>query len=170
MAATTPRKKKNVKDLIRGAKLRLETAAVCIRPDLVNEYETIQARIVQAKEGVDSLAGAPELPELTGRLEELRAEIEESTIEFKIRGLPSKQYTQLAAKYPPRQGNRADVLAGGVNVDEIVEELIKLGTEDPVLDEEDWQLLLGGAMNNHGYQQLTTAAWAANNLGVSAPF
>lgn len=170
MAGTTPRKKKDVKDLIRGAKLPVEKATVCIRPDLVEEYETVAARLAKAKEGSDSLAGDPELPGLTARLAELKAEIEEATIEFRIRGLPSKEYTKLAAQYPAREGNRLDILAGGVNTDEIVEQLIKLGTVDPILDEEDWQHLLGEAVTNVGYQRLTEAAWAANNVGVSAPF
>jgi len=164
----SPRKKKSAKELIRGAQRRVEVASVCTRPDLVDEYQQIQDRIAAAKEGADSLAGVP--ADVAARLDELKEQIEDSTIDFKIRGLPSKEYTQLAAKYPPRPDNRADMLAGGVNTDEIVEQLIKLGTVDPILDEEDWQALLGDALNNHSYQQLTQAAWVANNIGVSAPF
>lgn len=170
MAANTPRKKKNVKDLIRGAKLPVEKVKVCTRPDLVDEYEELNARVASARENPTSISGAPELPTWTARLEELKDEIEDTTIEFTIRGLPSEEYTKLAVKYPAREGNQKDLLAGGVNVDEIAEQLIRLGTVDPVLDEEDWVELLTNVVTNVGYTKLTLAAWAANNRDVSAPF
>lgn len=169
MAATTPRKKKNVKDLIRGAKLPVEKVKICTRPDLIDEYEELATRVAVARGNPTSISGAPELPTWDARLEELKGEIEDTTIEFKIRGLPQPQYTALAAKYPAREGNQKDLLAGGVNVDEMAEQLIKLGTIDPVLDEEDWLALLTG-VSNVGYTKLTLAAWAANNRDVSAPF
>lgn len=170
MAASTPRKKKSVKDLIRSAQLPLEKAKICTRPDLVDEYEALAADLAAAKTDRDSLAGNPQIPRLEERLAELKEQIEEATIEFKIRGLPAEQYTKLAAKYPAREGDRMDIAAGGVNRDEIAEQLIRLGTVDPILDEDDWQYLLGTALNNVGYQQLTLTAWAANNIPVSAPF
>lgn len=169
MAANTPRKKKNAKDLIRAAKLPVEKVKICTRPDLVDEYEELNARAATARENPTSISGSPELPEWTARLDELKDEIEDTTIEFTIRGLPRPQYTELAAKYPGREGNQKDIFAGGVNVDEITEQLIKLGTIDPILDEEDWQLLLAG-VNTAGYAKLTLAAWAANQKDVSAPF
>lgn len=166
----TPRKKKNVKDLIRGAKLPVEKVDVCTRPDLVDEYEDLHARVLAARESPESLGGDPELAAWTARLEELQAEIEDTTIEFKIRGLSRPEYTKLAAEHPAREGNNKDLLAGGVNVDEIAEQLIKLGTIDPILDEDDWQEFLANVVNNASYTKLTLAAWAANNRDVSAPF
>lgn len=170
MAANTPRKKKNAKDLIRGAKLPVEKVKICTRPDLVDEYEELDARVANARQNPTSISGAPELPEWTARLAELQAEIEDTTIEFKIRGLSQPEYTKLATAHPAREGNNKDLLAGGVNVDDIAEKLIKLGTIEPVLDEEDWQNLLTNVVNNASYTKLTLAAWAANNRDVSAPF
>lgn len=169
MAASTPRKKKNVKQLLAESKRPVRTVNICTRADLVDEYETLEARLEKAKNEANSIGGSPAVPEITARLEELREQMDEASIEFRIRGLPQRQFTALVAKYPPREDNKADAYVG-YNIDDVVEQLIRHGTEEPVLDDEDWQMLLEETLNNVTWDQLVNAAWNVNRVDVATPF
>lgn len=170
MAGTTPRKKKSVKQLLSEAQRAVRTVDVCTRADLVDEAERLEARIERAKASAgDSLAGAPDVSDLDARLAELKEEMADASITFKIRGLAERKYTQLIAQHPPRAGNDGDK-AMGFHVDDVVEQLIRLGTEEPKLDLDDWTLLLEDVLNKATYAQLTNAAWAVNARDVSVPF
>jgi hypothetical protein len=168
MAANTPRKKKNVKQLLAEAQRAVRTVKVCTRADLAEEYETLETRLAKAKADNNSIGGNPQVAELSAQLEELREQLRDATIEVKIRGLPRRDYTKLVAAHAPREGNKADAMLG-MNVDEVVEQLIKRGTFSPDLDAEDWEFLLGD-VTEATYEQLTNAAWSANNRDVSVPF
>lgn len=168
MAATTPRKK-NVKALIAQAKRAVRSVDVCLRADLADEFELLDAKIAKAKEAAqDSLAGA-DTGEWEARQAELRADMAESSVTFRIRGLPKKDFAELVSQYPPREDNQRDAFVG-FNLDEVVEQLIRKGCEEPDLDEDDWIALLGEALNTATYEKLTAVAWAVNKVDVSAPF
>jgi hypothetical protein len=170
VAGTAPRKKQNVKALLAGAQRAVRTVEVCTRADLADEYGTLDARIKKARaDGADSLAGSPELPEMIARLDELRDEMRAASITFKLRALPRREYTQVVAQNPPREGEKADALLG-MNIDEVIEQLIRRGTEEPELDAADWEVLLGEALNQATYAQLTDAAWSLNTRDVTTPF
>lgn len=169
MAGPSPHKK-DVKKLIRAAKRAVRRVPVCLRADLVDEYETLEAQLNKAKAAAeDSLGGDPRVAELTARLEELRAEMGEATVEFVIRALPEKQFTKVLTEHPPREGDKRDAVMGW-NIDDVVEQLIRRGTEEPNLDDEDWQILLEETLNRATYAQLTNAAWSVNDKDVSVPF
>jgi hypothetical protein len=170
MAGPSPQKKKqNVKALLAGAQRAVRRVQICTRADLQDEYETVlaQQQAAQKEDGSASLAGPP--AEFAARLDELREEMRESTLEFVIRGLPRRKYTELVQANPAREDNKADAVLG-FNVDEVVEQLIRLGTESPDLDADDWRTLLEDTLTEAQYEALTNAAWAANNRAVSVPF
>lgn len=169
MAASTPRKKKqDVKKLIAESKRAVRTVQVCLRADLVDEYETLQAKLRKLDAG-DSLGGHPDAGPITDRLAELRGQMEDATVEFRIQGLARRAYTALVAEHPAREGNKADEMLG-MNIDDVVEQLIRRGTIDPVLDDDDWTALLEDALTEATYEALTNAAWSANKRDVSVPF
>jgi hypothetical protein len=170
MAGPSPQKKKqDVKALLAGAKRAIRRVPICTRADLQDEYETLLAKqqAAQKDDGSASLAGPP--AEFAARLDELREEMREATLEFVIRGLPRRKFTELVQANPAREGDKADALLG-FNVDEVVEQLIRQGTESPVLDADDWQTLLGDTLTDAQYEQLTNAAWAVNKRDVTVPF
>lgn len=148
----------------------MRTVDICTRADLVDEYETLEAKVRKAKESpaADSLAGA-DTSAWEARMAELRDEMAESTIRFRIRALPDREFTKLITEYPAREGNKADAVLG-MNIDEVVEQLIRRGTVEPELDAADWEVLLGEVLNRATYEQLTNAAWSVNKQDVSVPF
>lgn len=169
----TPRKaatlKRSVKELIATAQRAVRTVDICLRADLVDEYELLEARIAKAKEAAQESLGGVDTGAMEARMAELRAEMAENSVTFRIRGLPKREFAELASQYPPREDNQRDAFVG-FNLDEVVEQLIRRGTEEPVLDEDDWLALLGEALNTATYEKLTAAAWAVNKVDVSAPF
>lgn len=165
MAGPSPRKK-NVKALLRGSQRAVRNVKICTRADLVDEAETVEARIRKAKE-TDSLA--PDVSDLEARLAELREQMEDASIEFRIRALPRREFTKLITENPAREDNKHDAVLG-MNIDEVVEQLIRRGTEEPELDAADWEILLGDVLNQATYKQLTNAAWSVNEHDVSIPF
>jgi hypothetical protein len=169
MAASTPRKKQTVKTLIRTAKRAVRTVRICTRADLVDEAETLEAQLEKAKEENTSIGGSPQLPHLAERLAELRQLMDDATIVFRIRALPQRKLTEVIAQHPPREGNPRDKVLG-FHVDDVIEQLIRQGTEEPALDDDDWQILLEETLNAATYAQLTNAAWNVNDKDVSAPF
>lgn len=169
MAGTTPRKKKTVKQLLAEAQRAVRTVPICTRADLVDEFELLESRITKAKEAAgDSLAGA-DTAAMEARLAVLKEEMADASITFKIRALPDREFTKLVAEHPGRKGNKADELLG-MNIDEVVEQLIKRGTVEPEMDGGDWEQLLGEVLNRATYEQLTNAAWSVNKQDVSVPF
>lgn len=170
MAGPSPRKKKNVKALLASAQRAIRTVTICTRADLVDEYETLEARLRKAKESTaaDSLAGV-DTSDLEARMAELREQMDDASLTFKIRALPDREFTRLVADNPARDGNKHD-LVFGANLDEVVEQLIRRGTEEPELDAADWEVLLGEVLNKATYEQLTNAAWSVNKQDVSVPF
>lgn len=160
--------KKDVKALLANAQRPIRKLDICTRGDLVDAYETLDARL-KALGDVDQLGGHPDAAPIRAQLEALREQMRDSEITFVIRGLDPREYTKLLAQHPPRDGVAQDK-AMGFNVDEMVDKLIRLGTEEPELDEEDWENLFGRAINKATYAQLTNAAWSANAIDVSVPF
>jgi hypothetical protein len=169
VAASTPRKKKNVKQLLAEAQRAVRTVDICTRADLVDEYEILESRIAKKKEAAgDSLAGA-DTAAMEARLAALKEEMADASITFKIRALPDREFTKLVAEYPARKGNKPDEVLG-MNIDDVVEQLIRRGTEEPEMDGGDWEKLLGEVLNKATYEQLTNAAWSVNRQDVSVPF
>lgn len=169
MAASTPRKKKNVKELLARSQRAVRVVDICTRADLVDEAEKLETRLERARADQSSIGGNPDVPALEQQLAELREQMEEATITFRIRGLSQRKYTEVVAQHPPRKDDKRDALLG-MNIDDVIEQLIKLGTEEPQLDDDDWQILLDDVLNQATYVQLTDAAWSVNAKDVSVPF
>lgn len=167
----------DVKELIRSAKLPEKTVPLCLRADLVAEYERTERELGTALAEVgDSLAGKGEHARaLEGRLAKLREEMTGSTLTLTLRALPSARYQALVDEHPPRvvddKMDRRDQKFG-FNVDAFFPALAKACTVDPQLDAEDWGALLGddGKLTDAQVDNLSTIAWQLNRKDIDLPF
>lgn len=167
----------DVKELIKGARLPETQVPLCLRTDLVTEYEQVTRELEKAREAAaQSLAGSGgTVQALDERLAGLRAEMRESTLTLTLRALPSARYQALVDKHPPRlvdeKVDRRDRVFG-FNVDAFFPALAKACTVDPQLDDEDWEALLGddGKLTDAQVGTLTDAAWKLNRKDVDLPF
>lgn len=161
-------------ELIRSAKLPERIVHLCLRGDLAAEHERLSAELSAAqRSNTTSLAGnshAARLAEDIRALEELMAE---STVAFRLRALPRRQWAQLVAAHPPRRdegGRVVDTDASGVNIDEFMADALRRCVVDPVLADEDWTSLVDECLTDAQYTQLSDAAWALNRREVDVPF
>ena len=181
-----------LKDQIRAARLPEETVPICLRGDLVAEFERLERQLAEAlRNPSDSLEGNGSA-EIAARIEALRQEMREHTVEFLLRGMPRRRWRAFLAEYPPRQDaeGKIDERDRGaiVNMGAFFHALIRASVVSPELDDEDWRLLLGddedeaarreqagepvedGALTDQQFEKLSDTAWALNRRDVDVPF
>lgn len=152
----------NIKDRIRRAKdskggTATKPVRVWLAPDmgLVEQYQRAVADLEAAGEPSDEPApGAsledpgPDRAALRERVELLRAQLDECALDLTVRALDDDEWQRLVGEHPPRRG--ADGAEGdprdaeaGWNTTTFPRGLLRAGTVAPVLDDEDWSMLLG---------------------------
>ena len=152
---------------------------VCTRGDLVAEYTRLDRELAQARlfAAADPRAAGTGAPDVADRLAELRAQIEQATVPFRLRALPPKRWVELCEQHPPRRqpdGSVHPYDAGpGVNNDTFFPALIRESTVEPVLRDETWAALLdraGTLLNQEQVLRLGRACWDLNKQTPDLPF
>lgn len=165
---------KDIKALIRGAKLPETTVQVCLAADLVAEFEQLERDLADARrETGASLAGGSKAREIAERIEAIRQEMTESTVDFRLRAMTRVGWREFVAKHPPRKVDgkvHEDDRYLGVNADTFFPALVQASVVSPQLDAEDWRLLLDEKLTDRQFDELSSAAWALNRKEVDVPF
>lgn len=160
---------KDVKALIRDAQLPETTVEICLHANLQAEFEQLD-RQLSAADQTDSLAGGNR--EIASRIEQIRQDMKDATVDFRLRALPRPRWRALVAEHEPRKDgddiHREDQFIG-VNTETFFDALLRVSVVDPVLDDEDWQLL-GENLTDRQFDTLATAAWKLNRTDVDVPF
>ncbi|MFE7869767.1 hypothetical protein ACFUYE_05380 [Micromonospora humida] len=179
-----------IKDKIRAAGRPEKTVPVCLSGALAAEFEAAERQLQEAlrRPATDSLDGGGETRELAEQIEDLRQQMVEGTVEFRLRAMGRKRWRAFIGEHPPRQDDDGEIDARdvnvGVNVDSFYPALIRESTVAPVLDDEDWLDLIGGvrklddgteeevegAFTSRQFDELATTAWNLNRDVVSVPF
>lgn len=179
--------KKNGKTLSLKEKIRRggphRTVAVWIGVDrgLVDEFETLSAP--PEKKQAASLAGSEQSnatdPARDARLAEVRELLSEYEVDFVIRAFGKKRWRALIDEHPPRKDSDGTISKEdrqlGVNMSTFPEALIRAATVSPVLDDGDWQALLGtddeeGSLTDGQIDDLAATAYALNKTETDVPF
>lgn len=159
-------------DRAADAKPAERSVPVCLRLDLMSQLQVLDRDLLEADAAArasNSLAGGSRRRELAEQVESVRAEMAQHTVTVLVRALtPRRRWTELVAKHPPREGNRAD-LGAGVNVDTFFDEALRACVAEPVMDDADWK-----ALDEFGsdaqWNSLANAVWAVNTSDVDIPF
>jgi hypothetical protein len=163
-----------IKQLLRDAKLPERSVPVCLQADLVAEFEAVERSLAQAQRDTrDSLAAGTKVRELSDRIEALREQMLEHTIDFRLRALSRPAWRKLINEHPPRKAADGSVVDGdnmGVNSDTFFDALLRASVVEPELDDDDWSLLLEEKLTDRQWGQLTDAAWYLNRGEVDVPF
>lgn len=144
----TKKKQLSLKEKIRRGPAT-EAVSVWIGADmgLVNEYQEAEAALVADAKDEDSLAGpAVTEPQITARMEEIRRELADYEVVFRVRAVDPKRWNKLLEKHPPRPGEDGAVDPrdrAGWNMETFPPALIRAATVSPEFDEDDWRVLLG---------------------------
>jgi len=161
-------------ELLKGARLPEASHEVCLRADLVAEFERLERELERARKvptASDSLNAAGDARRLAAQIEAVQEEMTAGTATFRMRALPKSKWRALVAAYPPREGMPDDAQIG-VNRDDFLPALIRVSTIEPELAEEQWEALLGedGVLTDRQFSDLADEAWFLNRGEVNVPF
>ena len=165
-------------DLIREAKRPERTVELCLRGDLVGEFEALERRLKEANaRRSESFDGSSGTSEIAGRMELLQAEMRAASATFRLRALGPMRSASLLADHPPRKDGDRDKRLG-YNPDTFYPALIREctysiergeETVDPAdLGDEGWAQLFE-ALSSQQFDRLFGAAWVLDHDDVEVP-
>lgn len=179
------------KDKLKRARLPQRSKQVCLRGDLVADFEAAERALKEAQESKsDSLEDS--IGPIVDRIDRLRQEMLEETEEFRLRAMPGSTFHAFKAAFPPRRDDDGTLNATdaqlGFNTETFFDALLKVSVispdmgvdvdayltalvagENPVLPDGDWPDLLE-VLTDRQYNDLTDVAWFLNRHEVSVPF
>lgn len=162
-------------DMLAQARPAERVIRLCLRGDLVAEYEELDRHRAEVVNKVDrsSLAGSPAVA-IARQMEALQEQMKDFTYPFRVRALTRKTYQALVAAHPPRRDEKGEVLEAdremGINQNTFWDPLIRACVVDPVMDDEQWARLLDELLSDRQYEQLGIAALAVCRGNVDIPF
>lgn len=162
--------------LIRGAKRRTDTYDLCTDPDLVDEHEALQARLVDERaKANDSLDGGGEVPALQEQLAGLLERIAAVTVTLTFAALPRPKYRALIDAHPPIKGDDGEITdvrsrRMGVDYDSFFAALVRPSLVAPELDDETIDHMIAEVLTASGWRALATVLWNLNEDSVDVPF
>lgn len=172
-----------IKALIASSRRSERTVAICLRGDLQATFEDLErqlAEIERTPRPVDHRLTGPVPPpgarQVAEQIQALRKQMQAATVIFRLRALSPRAWDDLAAAHPPRKTDDGGVHPSdiiGVNSATFFTPLIRACTVAPVLDDDDWAMLLGDGehgLTNRQFEELGEAAWAQNRRSVDIPF
>lgn len=162
----------NFKTMLAGAKLPEKTVPVCLRADLVAEFETAE-RELKERQRVENNSLNSGVGDLVDRIESLRAQMKTNTYPFRLRAMPKPAWRKLIAEHPPRRDgdeiHESDRLIG-INVSTFFEALVRVSVVDPPLSDDEWKKLVEETLTDGQFDTLSDAAWGLNRGEVDVPF
>lgn len=162
----------DIKALLKQAKRRQTTEQVCLRGDLAGQYEQLQRELAKLPPN-NKLGGDPERLRITAEMDGLREEMQAGTVPFVLQALPEPDFQKLVEGHPPRRDgdgvNELDA-QNGYNRATFLPALIRASVIEPLLDEEDWELLFAEGLGYGQVGQLAAAADRVNGGRVDVPF
>lgn len=146
------------------------TVPVCTRGDLLDEYHRATAALEAARERAgDSLSGNPDVPELAARVEQLRQQVEATTISVVLRAMPQPEWAPLLAAHPPRDDVPTDKVVG-YNPTTYFPALVRRSIHSPdMADDTRWDRFVR-IVSDAQWDQLADRAWKLNQKTVDVPF
>ena len=156
----------NIEDVLALARPVERVVRVCLRGDLLAEWDRLESRLQAARaSGVrGSLAAPAPGVDIAQRMEDLGEQIAAAQQEFRVRGLSSKGMSDLIAAHPPVHGEKS-----AWDPDTFVPALLAACVVDPVMTVEQAMALLA-VLNRDQTNALFGAAWDASTGAVDIPF
>ena len=152
---------KTAREILNSAKRREKTVRLCLRGDLVAEFEALEARLADLTIGVGWGNGDDTTAEVAERLTAIRAEMLEDTVTFTFRALKRIAWDELNAKHTAENGL--------LNVDAFMPELVQACLVEPPMTSGELDELYD-VINDGQRIELGNAAWSVNTEATEVPF
>lgn len=169
----------SIKDRLRQAKPITKQVKVWLGVDmnLLDEYRTAVSKLENFQPDNDSLAGGNRA-QMVARVDELRAQMDEYAFPMRLRALNEDEYQSLAEQHPPRMvGDKVDPrdAESETNTTTFPAALLRAGTVEPELDDEDWARMFGtdghpGLLSGAQVDELGLEVYRLTRVPVNVPF
>lgn len=163
--------------------LREEKVAICLRPDLLDEWEAAEValetqQIEDAASGRLGKGNSAKAKSLAKKIQDLEAQIDATQVIFHFRAMSKDRWQELVDEHPPRKGNEMDFFVG-YNRDAVSDESIRRCLLAPVFEDctergcehiacGSWQQFTK-TINPSEWQELRTGTQKVNRAVVEAP-
>ncbi|GAB3817647.1 hypothetical protein [Micromonospora zhanjiangensis] len=154
--------------ILTQAKLPERTVPLCLREDLVAEYERLDAELRSASRTAPSLGEPAPATVIARRMEELRQEMLACQVEFRLRAWPARKFAKLRDGMPkPADGQADDEFADIWHA--AVCDLVSKMLVEPKATAEQVDAL-SERLAESQWLKLSNAAWDINASGQAIPF
>lgn len=157
--------------LLDEAQLPEDVVEVCLRGDLVAQFNTLQQQLAAVSDpppGSGSLAGNPAKAELRQKLDAVALRMRRATQKFTLRALSDRAYSEFLAQHPPRPEDHRD-MALGYNRETMGPALLRMSVVDPKVTAPQWERLRD-KLSPGEWAKLDLAARNLNFSEISIPF
>lgn len=150
------------------AKRPEKTVPICLRGDLRAEFEAAESELTEQQRyerTAPSLADGGRRRELAERLELLRMEMLEASVDFRMRGLGRRAWNKLVEEHQKPDNS-------GIDTETFLPAIVRACLVDPVLTDQQWAALFDddGILTSAQFEALSDAAWSVNRGSVDVPF
>ena len=152
-------------------KLRRIRHQVCMRPDLLDDWQDAADALEQARDAsLPDRLSSDDTSVLRGYAEKVKAiedEMDAVSPWFEFEALSIPEYQALVSEHPPREGDQMDLYAGH-NRDAVLDALVRQCLIDPVFSDEGWAKFLETCAPSE-WSALRVAVTEANGGTVKPP-
>jgi hypothetical protein len=147
----------DIKSIIGGARRPEKIVVICLRPDLMAEWQRATEELQRAKEAPRESLDDSGPVALARRVEHLEQEMRESSVEFVVRGIPPARVRAIQAESADDEALAMAVLRESLAA--------------PDVDDDDWERLFGddGILVMGEVARLVEASNAVNFRASSVP-
>jgi hypothetical protein len=163
----------SIEDVFADAKLPTRSVPLCLRGDLVSEWQDLERRFKAANQAADedSLASAnsSEAIELSRQMEDLEEQMRASTRTFRLQGLPGSEWRALLSAHPPREGDEKDAQVD-FNRDTFGVAALAACCVVPRMTLAQAGKLVDGTLTDGQWNTLFANVWNMHTTAVDVPF
>lgn len=159
--------KRTIEDVLGAIKVPVRAVQICLDADLQAEHDELTARLeVLRRETSARMGQTSEQKEVADRVRELEAEMHESEVTFKFRGLTRVGLKRLQEQYPAPDPNPRGLVW---DVDGGAAALLSASAVEPTMSETQAKQLLDSVSEGHA-SRMVGAAWLASTGSTQVPF
>jgi small-conductance mechanosensitive channel len=155
----------SIEEVLGKIKVPVRAVRICLDADLQAEHDELTARLdVLRRETQATMGQSSEAKEVAERIREVEAEMRESEVTFKFRGLTKAGLRKLFDRFPPPEDTNLTW-----DVEEGSYALLAASAVSPTMTEEQAKQLLEQMSQGHA-DRMVGAAWLASTGSTSIPF
>lgn len=157
-------------DVLATATPVTKAVPLCLAGELQAEWEDLDRRrkAIKAGPASDSLAGAGgEARAVEERMDAIREEMDKATVTFRVKGLPKRRWSNLAAEHPPRPEDKEEGL--DYNAETFPLAALVACCVDPVMTLKQAERLVDEVLTQGQWDGLWVAVMLANTRRVDVP-